>query len=134
MYGSAVWRRMMNNKNAAVLIVIAIGTIFAVKMMTKSVVPYVPFNDAIQKSEYVQLMGSVDRKKGIVTDKSGIRFTLTDGTQSMDIMYEAEKPFNMETAEKIVVIGQYDSKALAFRADRILTKCPSKYENSAKKK
>jgi cytochrome c-type biogenesis protein CcmE len=125
---------MKNNKNALILIVIALGAMLALKQMQKSIVPYVPFSDAIKKGEYVQLMGSVDQKKGIVRNNDGIAFTLIDGKNSLDVIYGAEKPLNMETAEKIVVIGQYDSKALIFRADKILTKCPSKYENASRKK
>jgi cytochrome c-type biogenesis protein CcmE len=125
---------MMNNKNAIILIIIALGAMFALKQMQKSIVPYVPFSEAANKAEYVQLMGSVDQKKGIVRENGGIRFTLSDGKNSLDVIYNAEKPLNMETAEKIVAIGQYDSAAMIFRADKILTKCPSKYENAAKKK
>ena len=125
---------MKNNKNAIILIVIALGAMLALKQMQKSIIPYVPFSEAVKKGEYVQLMGSVDQKKGIVRNNDGITFTLIDSNNSLDVIYGAEKPLNMETAEKIVVIGQYDSKAHAFRADKILTKCPSKYENASKKK
>jgi len=123
----------MNNKNAIILIVIALGAIFALKQIQKSIVPYVPFSDAIRKGDYVQLMGSVDKQKGIVRENGGITFTLVDGKNSLEVIYEAEKPLNMDTAEKIVAMGQYDSKAKIFRADKILTKCPSKYENAAKR-
>jgi cytochrome c-type biogenesis protein CcmE len=118
----------VNNKNTIALAIIAIGAIVTLKYMQKSMVPYVPFEQAKTKGGYVQIIGSVDRGKGAVPGDSGLKFTLTDKTGSIDILYPGDKPLNFDEAEKVVVIGSFDTGAGLFKADKILTKCPSKYE------
>ncbi|HEY1405188.1 MAG TPA: cytochrome c maturation protein CcmE, partial [Spirochaetota bacterium] len=120
----------MESKNTVILVVVALAAMFAFKYMSRQMVPYVAFADAMKKGEYVQVIGSIDRAKGISTEKNGIRFTLVDpkgGTLS--VIYEGEKPLNIEEAEKVVAIGNYDKESRHFKADKVLTKCPSKYEN-----
>jgi len=120
----------MNNKNTILLAVVALGAIGIFKFMAGQMVPYVPFTQAVARSEYVQILGKVDTKKGIEHRTGAIRFTLLDGTgkDSIDIEYAAEQPLQLEQAEKVVAIGTYDAAAKIFKADKILTKCPSKYE------
>ena len=126
---------MMNNKNSLVLALIAIGAIAAFKFMAGQMVPYVPFKQAIASGEYVQLLGRLDKAKGVEHVSGEIRFVLLDDTAKdvMPVSYAAEEPLQLEQAEKIVVIGTFDKKASVFRADKILTKCPSKYEKKEKK-
>jgi cytochrome c-type biogenesis protein CcmE len=119
----------MNNRSSLLLFVIALGAIIAVKYMVNSVVPYVPFDQAREKSEYVQIIGSPDAKKGFSPQDKGITFTLNDKTGSIVVYYEGEKPLNLENAEKVVAMGSFDKKNSRFVADKLLTKCPSKYEN-----
>ena len=120
----------MNNKNALLLVVIALGAIAAFKFMAGQMVPYVPFAKAAQSSDYVQIMGSLDRARGIEHAAGAIRFTLVDTTATSQIRveYAAEAPLQLESAEKIVAMGKYDKASSLFKADQILTKCPSKYE------
>ena len=120
----------MNNKNALLLVVIALGAIAAFKFMAGQMVPYVPFAKAVQSADYVQIMGSLDKAKGIERSAGAIRFTLVDTTAKteMRIEYAAEAPLQLESAEKIVAMGKYDKASSLFKADQILTKCPSKYE------
>ena len=47
---------------------------------------------------------------------------------AMKIMHTGTKPLNFEHAEKIVVIGKYNTIKKQFNADKILVKCPSKYK------
>ena len=118
----------MNNKNTIALAIIAVGAIITLKYMQASIVPYVPFAQAKAKGEYVQIIGSIDREKGIIPESDGIRFVLTDKNGSIDVRYQGEKPLNLEDAEKVVAIGAFDKSTESFKADKILTKCPSKYE------
>jgi cytochrome c-type biogenesis protein CcmE len=117
----------MNNRSSILLFVIALGAIIAVKYMVNSVVPYVPFSQAREKAEYVQIIGSPD-KKGVTLEGKGLVFTLNDKTGSIAVYYEGDKPLNFEHAEKVVAMGTYDRKSSRFIADKLLTKCPSKYE------
>jgi cytochrome c-type biogenesis protein CcmE len=118
----------MNNRSSLLLFVIALGAIIAVKYMVNSVVPYVPFSQAREKAEYVQIIGAPDAKKGFALEGKGLTFTLNDKTGSIVVYYEGEKPLNFESAEKVVAMGTFDKKSSRFVADKLLTKCPSKYE------
>ena len=120
----------MNNKNAFLLAVIALGAIAAFKFMAGQMVPYVPFSKAAETADYVQIIGSLDRAKGVEHTAGAIRFTLSDSTakSTIRIEYAAEAPLQLEQADRIVAMGTYDKAASVFRADKILTKCPSKYE------
>ena len=120
----------MDNRNAILLAVIALGAIAAFKFMVGQMVPYVPFKQAVKSSEYVQIIGRLDKTKGIERSSSSIRFNLVDDTakDSITVDYSAEQPVQLEQAEKIVAIGSYDTEKGVFNAEKILTKCPSKYE------
>ena len=118
----------MGNKNSIVLAAIALIAIFAFKYMQKQMVPYVSYSEAVSKGEYVQIIGKIDRVKGLTADKDGLRFTIVDRNSSISVMYKGESPKNIDIAEKIVAIGVYDKNTRMFIADTILTKCPSKYE------
>lgn len=121
----------MGSKNSIVLAAIALIAIFAFKYMQKQMVPYVSYAEAMSKAEYVQIIGKIDRVKGITAGKDGLRFTLVDKNSSIDVKYDGESPKNIDSAERIVAIGIYDKNARMFIADSILTKCPSKYQNRA---
>jgi len=96
--------------------------------MQKQMVPYVSYAEAVSKGEYVQIIGKIDRDKGIAAGKDGLLFTLVDKSSSIAVKYNGESPKNIDSAEKIVAIGIYDRNTRMFIADSILTKCPSKYE------
>jgi cytochrome c-type biogenesis protein CcmE len=57
-------------------------------------------------------------------------FKLTDGIKTIDVIYRGEKPNIPDSYESIqaVVTGKFDGDV--FRAYKMLTKCPSKYEGS----
>ncbi len=58
------------------------------------------------------------------------RFYLQDSTGSQQLVhYYDPKPANFEQADKVVVIGKYDAQRQAFVAEKMLMKCPSKYQN-----
>lgn len=51
--------------------------------------------------------------------------------QSMTVLYKGSIPPNMSTANKVVAVGGYkDGK---FNSDKLLLKCPSKYESGSTK-
>lgn len=58
-------------------------------------------------------------------------FYLQDSTGHEQLVhYYDPKPANFEQADKVVVIGKYDAAKQAFVADKMLMKCPSKYQNN----
>lgn len=61
------------------------------------------------------------------TDPNFFRFKLVDeGKDVQEVLYFNPKPADFERSEKIVVVGAM--KNGKFVADKILMKCPSKYE------
>ena len=72
--------------------------------------------------------GSVRAKPG----SNEFRFRLSKRDQALDVIYEGVLPDTMKEGQELVVHGVYDAAAKLFRAQEILTKCPSKYEAQAK--
>lgn len=61
-----------------------------------------------------------------------LRFKLTDGAATIDVVYKGDKP-NLPpgyTNIRAVVTGQFNNSV--FEGFKMLTKCPSKYEGSDK--
>jgi cytochrome c-type biogenesis protein CcmE len=57
-----------------------------------------------------------------------------DATQRMTIVYAQPKPENFNEADSVEAIGRYDAGANAFRAQTLLIKCPSKYNDKPQQK
>lgn len=55
------------------------------------------------------------------------RFTITDGTANMDVVFIGSEPPAFRHDTGIVVIGKLGSDG-SFKATMMLAKCPSKYE------
>lgn len=58
-----------------------------------------------------------------------LKFKMTDGIETMDVVYIGDKP-NMPaeaTSIQTIVTGKFNNNNV-FEAFRMLTKCPSKYE------
>lgn len=70
----------------------------------------------------------VNREQAIYDNGQDIfTFYLKDTLGTVEkIVYHDPKPMNFETAEKVVIIGKYSDSG--FDADKIIMKCPSKYE------
>lgn len=61
-------------------------------------------------------------------DANHLEFTLTDNKgRSQKVVYNAPKPQDLGKAEQIVIIGSM--KGEVFKCDKILLKCPSKYQD-----
>jgi cytochrome c-type biogenesis protein CcmE len=46
------------------------------------------------------------------------------------VRYKGLKPANFEDAVSIVAIGHFDEKAKELEANKLLVKCPSKYQGA----
>jgi cytochrome c-type biogenesis protein CcmE len=61
-------------------------------------------------------------------DANHLEFMLTDNKgRSQKVVYNAPKPQDLGKAEQIVIIGSM--KGDVFKCDKILLKCPSKYQD-----
>lgn len=63
-------------------------------------------------------------------DPNHFEFWMIDSLQNESlVVYNQPKPQDLDKSEKVVVVGQMDIANNCFRADQILLKCPSKYNN-----
>jgi cytochrome c-type biogenesis protein CcmE len=119
-----------------IIFVIAIGLAIAafLSLSDDLVTPYVPFKEAeASHGKYVQVIGKIDKSVPVKHYEGSFTFTLIDksGT-SMNFINNAVKPLNFEHAEQVVALGKFDSSKKIFAADKLLVKCPSKYQKEKK--
>lgn len=96
-----------------------------------SLTPYVPYEKARSTATTVQVAGGLEKGTSYYDEASGfLHFTLTEteGSDTMKVRYQGVKPANFEDAISIVAIGSYDPAGDEFAADKLLVKCPSKYQ------
>ncbi len=112
------------------LLVLAAGLmVFFGINLSKNLSSYSDFETAKKSGRQVHIPGEwVDRDKAVETDNS-FQFYVKDSLNHVEMVhYYDPKPNNFDQAEKVVLIGGY--KQEGFVADRIVTKCPSKYNET----
>ena len=62
-----------------------------------------------------------------VPEKIELSFTITEGGQTLPVIYNGAKPDGFAAGADIVVEGKYSPDNI-FQATSIVLKCPSKYE------
>ncbi|EON77616.1 Cytochrome c-type biogenesis protein CcmE, heme chaperone [Lunatimonas lonarensis] len=79
----------------------------------------------LKKNEYGKVVGLE-----VGEDKTSFTFLMVDndGTEQQ-VYYNEPVPADFERSEQVVVIGSYRTESL-FVADKILMKCPSKYQET----
>ena len=66
-------------------------------------------------------------------DGAGYSFELSDENNNiLYVVHNGVKPQNFEHTEKVVVLGKFSSDKKTFEADKVLVKCPSKYQKENK--
>jgi cytochrome c-type biogenesis protein CcmE len=60
-------------------------------------------------------------------EASELRFTITEGDESLEVLYNSAAPSGFAAGNSILVEGRYDPSGV-FHASQIILKCPSKYE------
>ena len=113
--------------------IIGIGMIWLVIIVgavsfKSSLTPYVTFAQAQKMKGNVQVRGVLADQPLMMMDGSpGLKFTLVDEKgQEGIIIYKGVRPAGLEQAKSIVAIGKYQGNG--FAADKLLVKCPSKYQ------
>ena len=104
---------------------------FALASFQQSLTPYVPFEKARSTGSVVQVAGGLSQGSSSYDDTShSLHFELVDeeSGDTLPVRYEGLKPANFEDAVSIVAIGRYSAEAGAFEAEKLLVKCPSKYQ------
>ena len=128
----------MKPKGAIVGLVIILAALgFSASAFKSSLVSYIPFQDALKATDTtVQIMGAPVAGTMVYDEGAhALRFTLDDGQgHRMPVTYHGPKPEDMDSAAakgtKIAVQGTYDAAQRLFVADKLLVKCPSKYNGN----
>lgn len=96
----------------------------------KTLTPYVSFDEARKSRGVVQVMGSLDKESDRYdTAREELRFDLLDPAGNrMPVAYRGIKPGNFKDAISIVAIGSYREGRI--EAEKLLVKCPSKYQGA----
>ncbi len=123
----------MKNHRLICLMIIAGFIAYSVFAFQESVTPYVTFAQAKSSKSTVQVKGTLAGSQ--VTqygDGRSIRFILRDDAgEEAAVVYRGVQPEGLDQATGIVAIGKYNSGE--FHADKLLVKCPSKYQGSVNK-
>ncbi len=77
-------------------------------------------------SQRIQMIGKIVNDS-IRTVGGDITFKITDGQSELNVIYSGPTPQNFKEGIDVVVIGNLISTD-TFKANEILTKCPSKYQ------
>lgn len=102
---------------------------------SKTMTPYVSFDEAKKAGRTVQVMGGLDKTSTRYdTPTKTLHFRLVDEKtkEVIPVVYTDVKPANFEDAISIVAIGKYEKDA--FVAEKLLVKCPSKYQGEETEK
>jgi cytochrome c-type biogenesis protein CcmE len=106
---------------------------FSLSSFRQSLTPYVSYTDARTGERVVQVAGALEKGTSAYEQTShSLFFTLQDPKthEKMRVRFEGIKPGNFEDAISIVAIGRYDGEKQRFEAQKLLVKCPSKYQGA----
>lgn len=113
---------------AAVVIAafIALGASSFIKAMNPYVDDFTQLQSAAQ--DKVQAMGEVIKARTTYDTKTHtLLFFLRDRNgREMKVVYSGVRPGNFDQADRVAAVGRYRDGA--FYADKLLVKCPSKYQ------
>ena len=120
----------VNRKILLIALIIAfIG--YAGWNLSESVTPYVSIAEAEASKSNVQVKGLLYKDFQPQQIDDNFCFVLQDEEtgQTMPVKYHGTKPDQFDSAYHIVAIGKYNADDKNFHANKLLIKCPSKYEN-----
>jgi cytochrome c-type biogenesis protein CcmE len=113
---------------AAALTLAFVG--FGLTAFQKTLTPYLSFDEAKKARGVVQVMGGLDKTSDRYdAGKEELFFELLDADgRRMPVVYRGIKPANFKDAISIVAIGRYREGRI--EAEKLLVKCPSKYQGA----
>jgi cytochrome c-type biogenesis protein CcmE len=89
-------------------------------------------NRTVVKNHSLRLAGRV-KKDSIVRDlqKTSLKFILSGSESELPVHYKGTVPDNFADDIEVVIEGRLDTNGI-FQADRLMTKCESKYKAKVK--
>lgn len=106
---------------------------FSASAFKDTLTPYVPYETARRGDRMVQVAGALEKgSSSYKADEESLDFKILDpeSRETLPVRYKGLKPANFEDAISIVAIGRYNQAAQRFDADKLLVKCPSKYQGA----
>jgi cytochrome c-type biogenesis protein CcmE len=106
---------------------------FSLSSFKQTLTPYVSYDEARTANRMVQVAGALEKGSSSYKDTNqSLYFTLKDPKthQNLRVRYKGVKPGNFEDAISVVAIGRYDAGSQEFEANKLLVKCPSKYQGA----
>ncbi|MEG6584466.1 cytochrome c maturation protein CcmE domain-containing protein [Dendrosporobacter sp. 1207_IL3150] len=120
-------------KHRLLYLAVILGFVFySMWAYQSSLTPYVTFAQAKSSKSQVQVKGTLSKSNLIQSERNSLIFALRDEAgEEVTVVYKGTKPEGMDQAESVVAIGRYNNGQ--FHADKLLVKCPSKYQGSVNK-
>ncbi len=124
----------MNAKTIIGLVIIGVTMIWGITSFLDSTIVYVSIAEAKTSSEMVQVMGKISKDEvSYNSAESRLEFTIYDAeaedevtAERLKVVYYGVVPGNFDQAISVVAKGV--SHENEFVADKLLVKCPSKYQ------
>ncbi len=108
------------------LAVIVAALLFGSRALVANLTPYITFAQAREAKGQVQIVGKLVKNSTAYENKTLLFQIVDDKNDKMPVAYDDVRPPNFEMATQITAIGAYDGQT--FRAEKLLVKCPSKYQ------
>jgi len=114
--------------------IVVVFIIWGATAFMKTTIQYVSIAEAKSATHNVQVIGKIDFDKvSYNEDDSRLEFAIYDDeaeepatAERMDVVYYGVVPGNFDQATSVVLIGKPTENS--FVADKMLVKCPSKYQ------
>ena len=107
---------------------VALFVLYAGWAFADSITPYVDIAEARTARGSVQVKGLLDPEASAPAQvgKEFVFGLVDEAGEKLEVHYHGTEPDQFRSAHHIVAVGSY--KDGAFEAERLLIKCPSKYE------
>ena len=112
-----------------VAVILALGfVVLGLTAFQKTLTPYLSFEEARKAKGTVQIMGALDKESDRYdTANQELSFDLLNEKGGrIRVSYRGTKPGNFKDAVSVVAIGRFTSGHI--EAEKLLVKCPSKYQ------
>ena len=116
-------------------VIIVVFLAWGATAFLKTTIQYVSLDEAAHSTRTVQVMGKIDFDKvKYHTDDTRLEFSIFDPEASdkataehLPVVYKGVVPGNFDQATSVVLKGKMGDNGM-FVADKMLVKCPSKYQ------
>jgi cytochrome c-type biogenesis protein CcmE len=114
-----------------IILALAVGYLFYLSFGS-SVSYYVTVSEFFAKGTElydtnIRIAGKIDNPIDWNAKDLELRFAITEGGDTLMVVYHGAEPSGFQVGSNILVEGKYSSDGI-FRASQLIMKCPSKYE------